>query len=235
MGPVWDYDLAYGNANYCDAWKTDGWGYQFNSVCGGDGFQIPFWWDKMMQDTLFQNHLRCRWENLKPVVLDTSLINNYIDSMATRLNESQQRNYTIWPILGSYVWPNYYIGSNYISEVDTLKWWIKNRYEWLDSNWPGNLIGCGFTGISELESASNFVVYPNPFNSELTITSNTFLEGNVEIEITDVLGARVQQLTTTFSNSSSKIELNSDLPKGLYYLTCNQFGRKMFVKKIVKD
>ena len=25
MGPFWDYNLAYGNANYCDGWETDGW------------------------------------------------------------------------------------------------------------------------------------------------------------------------------------------------------------------
>jgi hypothetical protein len=34
MGPVWDYDIAFGNANYCQGGDTAGWAYNFNYVCG---------------------------------------------------------------------------------------------------------------------------------------------------------------------------------------------------------
>jgi hypothetical protein len=74
MGPVWDYDLVYGNATYCQAWDPTGFSFDFNTICGGDSWQVPFWWNRMMEDTLFQNNLRCRWENLKPIVFDTSII-----------------------------------------------------------------------------------------------------------------------------------------------------------------
>ena len=32
-GPVWDYDLAFRNADYCDGSKIYGWAYEFNNVC----------------------------------------------------------------------------------------------------------------------------------------------------------------------------------------------------------
>ncbi|NJO25689.1 MAG: hypothetical protein HC867_07905, partial [Bacteroidia bacterium] len=42
-GPVWDFDLAFRNANYCDGSNTNGWAYMFNYVCPGDGAGlIPF-------------------------------------------------------------------------------------------------------------------------------------------------------------------------------------------------
>jgi hypothetical protein len=56
MGPVWDYDLAYGNANFCDTWLTSGWAYQFNNVCPGDSWEVPFWWDRLVQPAQTVSH-----------------------------------------------------------------------------------------------------------------------------------------------------------------------------------
>ena len=33
LGPIWDFNLAFGNANYCEGQKPQGWVYQFNDVC----------------------------------------------------------------------------------------------------------------------------------------------------------------------------------------------------------
>ena len=42
MGPIWDFNLAFGNADYCQGYSATGWGYKFNSICPGDVWQIPF-------------------------------------------------------------------------------------------------------------------------------------------------------------------------------------------------
>ncbi|SVB50787.1 uncharacterized protein METZ01_LOCUS203641, partial [marine metagenome] len=42
MGPIWDYNLAFGNADYYDGWNPEGW--QMDVELGNDGFKIPFWW-----------------------------------------------------------------------------------------------------------------------------------------------------------------------------------------------
>ncbi|HTF03802.1 MAG TPA: CotH kinase family protein, partial [Bacteroidia bacterium] len=55
MGPCWDYDIAWGNANYCLGDDLTGWAINFAEPCSGDGYQIPFWWDRLFQDTAFQN------------------------------------------------------------------------------------------------------------------------------------------------------------------------------------
>lgn len=230
MGPVWDYDIAYGNANYCDGWKTDGWGFDFNVVCGGDGLQIPFWWKKLMEDTLFQNHMRCRWENMKNVVFDTVIINHWLDSAALRLDESQQLNFMQWPILGVALWPNYYVANTYKGEVDTLKWWLKQRFEWLDANIPGNLAGCGFLGTDELENLS-FNVYPNPFKDEIRLTFSNGGNGRIQVELISLLGETVHSESLEQSgNVTLKIP---ECKPGAYLLSVTRSGKRE-VRKMIK-
>lgn len=234
MGPVWDYDLAYGNANYCDGWKPEGWGFEFNNVCGGDGWLVPFWWSKMMQDTLFQNNLRCRWENLKPVVFDTTVMFHWIDSMATRLQESQTRNFEQWPIIGTYVWPNYYIPNSYQGEIDTLKTWLKARYEWLDENIPGNLFGCGFTAVQELNANFDFQVFPNPFKQEITLQfEQYFAQGNVYLY--SIHGERMQEFTVPMLGNKTTLTLDKSLSSGIYFLVVETEKGTSITKKLVKQ
>ena len=62
MGPIWDFNLAFGNANYCDAANTEGWLYNFNSICPGDIWQVPFWWRKLMESNYFKEKLKDKWQ-----------------------------------------------------------------------------------------------------------------------------------------------------------------------------
>ncbi|MCY7356397.1 MAG: CotH kinase family protein, partial [Rudanella sp.] len=64
MGPIWDYNLAYGNADYCDGNKSEGWEYNFNRVCPTDNFAQPFWWERFLQDPDFTNKLSLRYKAL---------------------------------------------------------------------------------------------------------------------------------------------------------------------------
>lgn len=234
MGPVWDYDLAYGNANYCDGWKPEGWGFEFNNVCGGDGWLVPFWWSKMMQDTLFQNNMRCRWENLKPVVFDTTVMFHWIDSMAIRLQESQSRNFEQWPIIGTYVWPNYYIPSSYQGEIDSLKWWLKARFEWLDANIPGNLVACGFTGIDELNQNFDVQVYPNPFENQVTLQfDQLFARGTVLLYT--IHGELIHQLEIPNLGSKTTFSIDASLTNGIYFLVVETDKGRSITKKLVKQ
>jgi len=41
-------------------------------------------------------------------------------------------NFSRWPILGEWVWPNFFVGQTYKEEVDCLKEWTLNRTAWLD-------------------------------------------------------------------------------------------------------
>ena len=130
MGPVWDLNFTFGLPDYLDGYKTDGWVY--NSMK-----YIPFWWNKLLQDTESQGKLVQRWAELRNGPLHTESIIEYVDSVAFFLRKGQERNFVKWPILGTEeMWPNYFIGETYQEEVNYLKQWIADRLIWLDENIP---------------------------------------------------------------------------------------------------
>ncbi|NOS92213.1 MAG: CotH kinase family protein [Cyclobacteriaceae bacterium] len=133
MGPIWDFNLGFGNVNYCTQGNPEGFVYKFNEICGNDYWLVPFWWERLLQDPAFKNKLAFRWQTLRAGTLKTSTVLTYIDSVATVLNvESQQRNFQRWPVLGQYEWPNYFIGATFQEEVNWLKNWVTERMNWLD-------------------------------------------------------------------------------------------------------
>ena len=140
MGPFWDYNLAYGNADYCSGGITSGW-----EVDGGCGGSNPFWFERLLEDTTYENKLRCRWTFLRENCLHQDTLFNFIDSVALYLNDAQLRNFQKWQILGNYVWPNYYVGNSYQDELAFFKNWIGDRLIWIDNNLSGNcyqVLGC---------------------------------------------------------------------------------------------
>jgi hypothetical protein len=140
MGPFWDFNLAFGNADYCNGGITSGW--EVNGGCGGNN---PFWFERLLDDTMYQNKLKCRWEYLRDRSFHQDSLFNFIDSMALYLTDAQQRNFQKWPILGNYVWPNYYVGNTYQDELNFFKTWIGDRLAWIDNNLGGNcyeILGC---------------------------------------------------------------------------------------------
>lgn len=215
-GPLWDYNIAWGNANYCQGGNTNGWEINFNSICGGSGaLQNPFWWKRMLEDTLYANEVNCRWTQLRQSLWSDSSLINYIDSMALLLAEPALRHYQKWPILGAYVWPNNYIGQTYQEEVNYLKNWITDRAAWMDANMFGTCIAT----LPEW-NASSLQLQPNPVQTELHVSG---LHGEGNLFILDLSGKIVKQIS--YNQASIVIELQqlqngvyviSELNKGLY-------------------
>ena len=169
MGPFWDYNLAFGNADYCSGGITSGW--EVNGGCGGDN---PFWFERLLDDTTYQNKLKCRWEYLRERNFHQDSIFNFIDSIELYLNDAQQRNFQRWPTLGTYVWPNYYVGNTYQDELQFFRTWISDRLTWIDGNILGN---CYFHPVSVMN-----------YNSTIQRTL---------IKITDILGRETEKKRNT--------------------------------------
>jgi len=163
MGPLWDFNLAYGNADYCEGWLTSDW--EVSTSCGSDN---PFWFERLLDDTTYQNKLKCRWEYLRENTLHKDSLYMFIDNTVIYLNDAQQRNFQRWDILGNYVWPNYYIGNSYVEEVQFFKTWISARLSWMDLNMPGNCI-----------------------QLPLSVDNNTNLTKGKLLKIVDVLGREI--------------------------------------------
>lgn len=130
-GPVWDFNITLGNADYYSGFDPEGWMIT-SDYANGDGMAIHFWWRKLMEDPAFYQNLVLRWNVFRKTVLHNDSINNFINQTAEFLDEPQQRNFQRWPILGEYIWPNYFIGDTYEEEVDYLGQWIEERIVWMD-------------------------------------------------------------------------------------------------------
>jgi hypothetical protein len=126
MGPAWDYNLCLGNADYLTGWDPAGWYV--------DQLDFP-WWDRLMQDPDFVQRFIDRWTAFRAAALSRNRLLGTVDVKVALLGESQARNYQKWPILGSYVWPNWYIGQTYSDEINFMKGWITNRLTWIDNNY----------------------------------------------------------------------------------------------------
>ncbi|MBI9038928.1 MAG: CotH kinase family protein [Bacteroidales bacterium] len=129
MGPIWDFNLAFGNADYFTGFDPEGFMITYPDF---PNFIKPFWWEKLFTDAKFFQNIVLDWNIFRQDVLHLDSIYNYIDCTAEFLNESQERNFERWPILGQYVWPNYFIGATYEEEIQYLKEFITERIEWLD-------------------------------------------------------------------------------------------------------
>ncbi len=134
MGPIWDFNLGFGNVNYCDAELTSGWSYKFNDVCGGDNWKVPFWWNRLFEDPAFVTKLKNRWSDLRTNILSDQNLQDRIDKITNFLieNNAPRRNFDKWSIIGKYIWPNNYIGNNYGEEISYLKNWVAKRVKWMD-------------------------------------------------------------------------------------------------------
>jgi hypothetical protein len=127
MGPVWDYNLSLGNANYLQGWIPSGWYYSQL----GDG-DYP-WWRRLFEDPAFRQRYADRWFEFRENLLSNSRLLKNIEDTATLLNESQIRNFNRWHILGSYVWPNWFIADTYYEEINWMSDWLEQRLNWMDS------------------------------------------------------------------------------------------------------
>jgi hypothetical protein len=232
MGPVWDYDIAWHNANYCGGDETTGWAYQF--PCPDDYNQVPFWWSRLLEDPRYKNNLSCRWQNLRQTTLSNTWFDNYIDSISGQLMEAQQRNFTAWPILGQYVWPNPWpYPATYMGEVSALKTWIHERLSWLDANMPGN---CDSSyGIADNEAGDFFSIYPNPVSDNLNIEYSFSGKAIIGVAIFNqqgVLLLNTKPLNRSPGEWTESIDVSS-YATGVYLLRLTMDG-KVFAKRFIK-
>ncbi len=134
-GPVWDYNIAWGNVNYGNVDADDGFIY----TRGGRMFH----WKRMMEDPWYANVAWSRWDDLRENVLSWQNIEHIIDSCVTLMGPAIDRNYEKWQVLGTYVWPNVVWPETYEEEIAMLKIFITDRLPWLDSQWSGK--GTGYS------------------------------------------------------------------------------------------
>ena len=146
--PIWDWNLSFGNADYLNGGRTNGW--YFSDL--GDGDHI--WLRRLITgrtasspiagDPDFKQKIVDRWGVLRTNVMNGARVAARIDEIANLVSEAADRDFKKWPRLGVYVWPNpspsastgdidYVNPKTYGGIISEMKKWVTGRYTWIES------------------------------------------------------------------------------------------------------
>lgn len=123
MGPLWDYDIAYGLA------KSN-----TSVVNSTEGFYIrnAGWYPRLFEDPAFVKLVK---ERFNVYYQNMSNIITYVDQTASYLEASVVANDNIWFRLSTSHRDYEEIARRYKVQVDVLKNWITARMEWLKAEY----------------------------------------------------------------------------------------------------
>jgi hypothetical protein len=125
FGPIWDFNLGFGNADYGQGYQTYGWRAAESGV----------WFQSMMRHPQFCEALKLRWTDLRSGsgLLSTNTISHVIDQHAALMKDHVDANFAIWGGLGVKLWPNPYWLPTWAEETKALQAWLALRTQWMDS------------------------------------------------------------------------------------------------------
>jgi len=236
MGPTWDYNLSFGNADYYDGYLPQGWAYnklEMSEQGKADYVQTPFWWGKLMRDSVFVNSLKSRWSSLRKTTITTQNIFKFMDSTTLALKEPMQRNFGRFPLYGKKVWPNYYVGNNANDELYWMQNWITARIAWLDGTIKLLDASLVLSNAEPLE----IKCYPNPTRQLVHLDFPLGQDSKVFMELYDSMGRRVrQQDFGNFSAGQQRIDMDlSTEPAGRYIIHLSDSFQTIYRFPIVKS
>ena len=152
MGPVWDYNLSMGNADYNDGGDPIGWYHTEANGGGGLSNNDYPWFRRLFSDPNFQQKYIDRWQELRKNELSTERLMADIDDAVRILSDGNGnypvgnnppqapnnpvvRNFQRWNNLANDIWPNYYVDPAWINHVNWTKNWLTQRVNWWDSQY----------------------------------------------------------------------------------------------------
>jgi hypothetical protein len=122
MGPVWDFDLAFG-------------GHSNEKIDVPEEWYIKtgyYWYSRIFRDDYVNSVQRSFWNENRTIFVNELSV---VDSVCTVLNNAALNNFKKWDILQSteYVFHRHAY-KTYAAAVDDLKHWISKRIQWIEKN-----------------------------------------------------------------------------------------------------
>jgi hypothetical protein len=208
FGPLWDFNLGFGNFDFVCSPTPQGWAYEFQGTCD---YYHPFWVKRLTNIPEVSNRINCRWNQLRQGPLHTDSLMQFIDDRISDMGDAPIRNFERWNILDNYVWPNYYVGQTYDDEISYLKLWLSVRLDWMDENMIGE---CTVSDIKTLkEEVSPIGLFPNPAREHVYVETDFVDLSDMHIAVKNPLGIVVVE--DHLLNNVQKLNV-SKLSTGLY-------------------
>jgi len=122
FGPIWDFDRAIGSTDGRDSnprvWRSQ------SGDRGTDFFNYP-WWGRMFSDLDFWQKYIDRWQELRRGPFSNRSLHFLADTLADQVRAAQPRERSRWGVAPR--------GGSYQSEVDFTKNWLRDRADWMDT------------------------------------------------------------------------------------------------------
>ena len=134
MGPVWDFDLAFGN------FSRDNKNYD-NLITPGsseeDAYIEENWCTYLLKDPEFCRRLYQRWLEVRDALMETADLT--ITHYSALLDGSQQENFNVWKIWDGRAgyqssWCS--AANTYEKQIQYLRDFLNKRAKWMDQNLP---------------------------------------------------------------------------------------------------
>lgn len=126
MGPIWDFDLAFGSFR---RYKENTWA----TVGSEDGYVGITWMNYLFEDPIFVERFNRRWDEMKAPLMEKAM--TCIDEMTVLIWPSQEMNFRVWDLLGKSMasQPDSYMQyDTYELQIKRLKDYLNARYAWMD-------------------------------------------------------------------------------------------------------
>jgi hypothetical protein len=174
-GPVWDYNLTYGNDLFqwgFDRSFTDVW--QFNYSNTG-----AYFWNDLFSDATFKCYLSKRFHEVTNTgaPLNYEVISDLIDTTVALISEALVRENEKWNTI-----------EDFSGEITAMKSWMQERMEWMTNN-LGSFSDCNAVTLPSLVitkinyNPQETTAFPESDASEFLEIQNT---GNTSINLTGV-------------------------------------------------
>ncbi len=124
IGPIWDFDLAFGNYLAAGNYTGTGWAIKHS-----------MWWNELCEIDTFENTLYAHWQDFSANTIPK--LYEYADMFEDKYKDAYNENFRRWKILGRYVWDNpdnVAKAATMEEQFKILRDYMKIRKEWLDSN-----------------------------------------------------------------------------------------------------
>jgi len=232
FGPLWDYDLAFGNTTFQEGNLTYNWQFEYNTK-----LNIT----RIMQDEDFAQLFMERWNELREGPLHTDSLLYYIDSLVSYIEKPRERNYNVWPVIDDYLFFPNYVAQTYEEEIQTIKDWLTTRVQWIDENidqlyYP--VVIYNSNPVLTEAGQPELIVFPNPFTDKLFLAVSVKKSAELKVEFSNLLG---QVMTIDYGNIAegySEIRLDNfktgNLISGVYVMRIFLNNKVISSQKIIK-